>query len=135
MRACKPNGIPEARRRLDASGRSTLGLDIGSYSCFCSSANMLLLLTREALLSRSTLALLDMTGDSSYGSWFSRPRVGDRESRLCQYRCGESFWLRGENLEENGDVSNVELSSSCFFAVSVLLLIVNTRLVVHTWIV
>ena len=65
-----------------------MGLDVGSYSFFCSLANMLLFLTREARLRFSNEDRFAGDGEVSRASnelLFSVPnREGDTESRLCQ---------------------------------------------------
>ena len=73
------------KARPAAKGLSTKGADAGSYSCFCSRANMLLFLTREARFKFSIEERLAGEGEPSRGSRFSPfCRVGEVESRFCQ---------------------------------------------------
>lgn len=69
-----------------------VGTRVGSYSCFCSRANIVLFFTREAFCRRS----------------IEERRVGEMESRslllrLCQKSLGELVLSSGEDW--NGDES------------------------------
>ena len=78
---------------------------------------MLLFLTRDARFRFSIDERLDGAGDSSRGSLFSALlRVGDTESRFCQYARGELEPKDDRlNLEAKGDVSKGEESRSDFW--------------------
>jgi hypothetical protein len=87
--------------RFAASGRSTTGILVGSYSFFCSRANMLLFLTRDACLSFSTDGRFAIVGDCSRSNMFSvLNREG--EARPCQKACGERpLYGEGSNGEDS----------------------------------
>lgn len=103
-----PNALPccTLRGRPIARGLSIKGLDVGSYSCLCSRANILLFFTRDARFRFSIDDLLAGDGEASRsvrGFRFSAlDLVGDAGSRFCQYRRGE--------LEAIGDGSKGEES-------------------------
>ena len=86
------------------------GTEVGSYSCFCSRANMLLFLTRDARCSRSIEERRVGDGDDSLPA--KRPlfsvlnRLGVAGSRPCQKSRGDelpSEALKGDDW--NGDES------------------------------
>lgn len=92
-------------------GRSITGTAVGSYSCFCSRANMLLFLTRDAFCSLSIEDLLVGDGDDSLPNMFSElNRPGVAGSRPCQNRCGDAVLtevLKGDDW--NGEESMLRL--------------------------
>ncbi len=78
-----------------------MGLEVGSYSFFCSRANMLLFFTLDARLRFSKEDRFLGDGEVSRFSnefRFSVPkRDGETESRLCQYWRGEFARKGGES--------------------------------------
>jgi hypothetical protein len=87
---------PKALPWTLARGRSIWGTRVGSYSCFCSRARILLFLTREAFCKRSMEERREVDGD---------PRLfSELKLRFCQKRRGEVVpFSKGDDW--NGDES------------------------------
>ena len=102
-----------------ASGLSTIGMCVGSYSCFCSLANILLFLTLLAFCKRSMLERRVGCGPGDAVSpraakMFSALRregvflAESRSSRLFQSRRGDEAASEALNGEDwNGEESNI----------------------------
>jgi hypothetical protein len=94
--------------RCFASGLSITGIAVGSYSCFCSLANILLFLTREAFCS---LSMDDRRfGDSEESLAAARfsvlNRLDEAGSRPCQNSRGDEPSADALNGDDwNGDES------------------------------
>lgn len=89
-------------------GRSTIGVDAGSYTPLLSSANMPLFLTRLACFNRSMLDRLlgDVSdGDGERSDMFSSKREGERVSRDDQNTRGETLSVRGDEFSTYGEDS------------------------------
>ena len=128
-----------------ASGLSTIGICVGSYSCFCSLANILLFLTLLAFCRRSMLERRCGAGPgegvSPRANRFSALRrdgvfFAVAVSRLCQRRRGEelvSEALKGEDW--NGEESNIFWLgvSQCLVSSSKNALLARTRGKLQSW--
>ena len=101
-----------------ANGLSTIGMCVGSYSCFCSLANMLLFLTLLAFCKRSILERRvgcgpgDAVSPRAAKRFSALRREGvvlaeSRSSRLFQSRRGDEAASEALNGEDwNGEESN-----------------------------
>ena len=127
---CTLSGLPVA------SGLSIIGLDVGSYSCLCSRANILLFFTREARLRFSIDDRFAGDGEPSRslrGFRFSAlDLVGDAGSRFCQYRRGE---LEATGDESKGDESPLKKFFFTEFSGSVILIWQSSHLnvLIEAW--
>lgn len=103
--------------RPAARGRSSGWTAAGSYSCFCSRANMLLFLTRDAFFRFSMEERLGESGlgEGSLGYSFSEPKraLGDV---VCSFQNRRGLLSNGD--EPKGDVSLVNIIFCATLAVA-----------------
>jgi hypothetical protein len=91
---------PKALPWTLAKGRSTWGTRVGSYSCFCSRARMLLFLTRDAFCRRSMEDRRHGVGEPERPRWL----FSELKLRFCQNMRGDVVvFSKGDDW--NGDES------------------------------